>query len=541
MISNYIKILLPAFALMLAGCQDNDISVNTDTENDTRRVEIAGPAGDITYKISDFIGDFENENLFVAEDGLIYGSYSQEVDIAWESLVTLPDFQETWYFSPLEFMGAPGLKVAADVVFTKKIKLNNRDDVRYDSLAMDNGMLTALISLPDGSVGDITITIPEIVEENGNPLAFSFYAAESNHTFSINESLAGKDIVPSQAQDSSYVSVVTSLDLSEAVAEDVVIDFSIADMNSEMTFGYFGQQEASKLEQQLTFDVFDELDMVDEIEFFDFTIDIETTSGIGVPFDVRTQNIQFFREEDVSCGDLTVKGNDYVDLSLEAAAYSDPVETRTTSFRINRENSENIVSIGNCYPDRMVFDVTSFSNPDGEPDQQNFMGSDNILKGKLTVILPAWFRTSTDSTYSRTDTIDFDFNDILGDNDQDARELEEFKVYFDFYSKIPLDISASAWVIDEDGNKIDDLLDGSIKMIKPGQPDESDMVQEAEHSDFVVSISGDKINNFLNKNAMNIVIQTKMATYENDYIKLYDDMDFKAVVSFDGAGRIPSF
>jgi hypothetical protein len=442
------------------------------------------------------------------------------------------------HYAPSTYAASPRLKAAAQATFTEKVPLNYRDDVRYDELSMEGGALTASLIFPPGTSGQVNITIPE-VSENGVALSYPFTIDETNRFFYVNEDLSGKEVIPSQGVDSSYISVVTTMDLTGVAPGEVEFDFSLSNMRPGLTFGYFGQQESTRPNEEVTLDVFDELDMADEIEFFDFRIDLEVSSEIGVPFKVVAENMQFFNADDELIHTLRVNGSDQIMMELDAAVYSEPIQQTETQFHISNENSDNIVEIENSYPRRMVFDVTSFSNPDGETAQQNFMGPSNDLKGMMKVVIPAWFKTTKE--YEYTDTIDFDFNDILEDNDEDARGLESFTVFFDFFNKIPLDISASAWVIDAQGNKIDDLLESEINVVEGGNMDETGRVSEATHTQFTITIGGGQINEFLDKNAMNIVLKTKIDTGDGEYVKIYDDMSFTADVSFEAAGKIPSF
>lgn len=542
-IADILKTMLPAAALLLAGCQDDDIMVNTDSADDNREIEIAAPAGEITYQIADLLDDLDNEYVFVDDQGLVNVSYSQDVDIEWETLVSIPDVSETWYFSPSDGIPfpSPRLKAAVATSFTEKVKLNHRDDMRYDSLNMDNGLLVAQLRFPYGTTGTASVTIPEVTN-NGTPLTYTFVVDESNYVFDIYEDISGMRVEPSQATDSSYLKVVTAMDLNNVAVGDVELDFQLTNMQPGMTFGYFGNQTSPVRHEELTFDVFDDLELLEDqsIEFGNVYLDVEVNSGIGVPFNVRVENMNFYLEDGQPYADpLTIDGNPYLDLTLEAATYGDPIEPTATTLRINKETPSNIVDIVNAYPRRMVFDVFSVSNPSHGPQTFNFMGPDNVLNGTMDIVLPAYFKTSA---YSRTDTVDFDFNDIVGEDDEDVRELEEFTVYFDFFSKIPADIAASAHVIDGNGTKIDDILEASTSVIAAGVPDETTgRVTEAEQTTFTITVSGDQINQFLDQNAMNIVIETDFATGGDDYIRIYEDMDFRAVVSFEGTGKIPSF
>ncbi|MFO8001835.1 MAG: hypothetical protein R6U46_11365 [Marinilabilia sp.] len=525
--------LMMLFAVVVAfsGCQDDDIAVTTDAENDGRQLELAGPAGEITYEMSDLIEEIDSEYILVREDGLITASYDQEVDIDWETLVLLRDISETWYFSPYDLMSSSQLKATETFEYTEKVKLNHRDDVRYDSLTMNGGTLEAEISIPEGTTGDVTFTIPEVTEE-GEPLQYHFNADEFNRVFQINEDLESKFVEFSQGEDSSYVTVDITFEVDNVGIGDVVVDFSLTDMQPGLTFGYFGQQEASREQEELSFDVFEELDILDGIEFADFDVNIDITSTIGVPFEVQTENIEFYHENGESAGELVVDGNNYVNMSLPSATYGDSIEEVTEGFRINRDNS-NIVDLGNSYPAKMVFDVTSFSNPEGDTGDQNFMGPGNELIGNMNISIPAWFRTSN---YSRQDTIDFDFNDMLGDSDEDARDVEMFKAYFDFYNKLPVGISVTAKVIDAGGNELDVLFDGDV--VSAGKPDDSGYVSEEEHTELEVSLTSNQINQYLDENAMNIILEMDIGTAGDDFIKVYEDMFFRAVASFEMSGEV---
>ncbi|MGQ1889488.1 hypothetical protein ACT29H_03510 [Thermophagus sp. OGC60D27] len=535
--------LFLASCFLFVRCQGDDIHVETDNE-DNRKLEIAAPLGEITYKVSDFLEEIDNEYVFVDEDGLVNARFSQDIDIEWESLITLSDFSETWVYSPLSLSLSPGLKVAASGQFKEKVRLNNRDDIRLDTIYMNGGHLQIQLEVPNGTSGDISVIIPEILN-NGQALQYTFPVNGSSHSFTIDEDLAGMRTIPSQAQDSSYLSIVTTVNLDNAELGNVVLDFSLTDMHPGLTFGYFGQQEATKTEQDLSFEVFDDLEDVEKIKFYDLKIEMEVESGIGVPFDVRVQDIQFFKNEGNPCGTLLVGENNetVVNLFMEPATYGNPIVNSITTLTLDRDTSGNMVDIVNCYPERVHFDVTSFSNPEGETALANFMGPDNTLKGTLKIILPAWFKTDE---YSRLDTINFDIHDILGEDEDDAREIDEVTIFFDFYSRIPVDITAGAWVIDDQGNKINDLLDVT-NVIIAGEPDgQTGYVTEPELSTFSVSLSGDQIDEYLDRNAMEIVLESHFDTPENDtpeknYIRIYEDMDFRGVVSFKINGGIPSF
>jgi len=516
--------------LVFAGCQEDDIAVTTDAEDDGRQLEMAGPAGDVTLEISDLLDEIDNEHIHIKGDGLVSFRYDQEVDIDWETLVLLDDFHDNWQYAL-----PPSINLDAGMTetieFTEKVKLNHQDDVRYDSITMRGGALTAELTVPPGLEGTIEVTIPELME-NEEPFSEQFPADGSGQNFSIYEDLTDKYVEFSQGVDSSYISVVTTMELEDAAGGDYNLDFSLNDMQPGMAFGYFGQQEEARTGEHFSFDVFDELEDFDEFKFADVEADIELTSTIGVPFDVQIENMQFTKDDGSSCGDLMVDQNDFVNIELPSATFGNPIDTANTNFHISGDNS-NIVEIANCYPDKMVFDVTSYSNPEGDTGDQNFMGPENELTGNMVITIPAWFQTKG---YSRRDTIDFDVNDMLKDSEDEARDIDEMTVYFNFSNKLPIGISAKATVIDAQGRELDELFSGEV--IRAGTPSDEGYVDEAEQTEFEISLSGEQINQYLDENAMKIILATETGTPGDGFIKLYEDMFFNADVSFEASGEV---
>ena len=520
--------LLVVFAMV--GCQDDDIAVTTDAENDGRSLEVAGPVGDVTLEVSDLLEEIDDEQIYVKDDGLVCIRYDQAFDIGWESLVLLRDIDEEWSFSSFGF-GSPELK-ASFAPQERKVKLNHQADVRYDSINFRGGTLFAELVVPDGTTGHVEVAIPE-VKDNGSSLEYELDMADgTSHT--INEDLAGKQVEFSQGVDSSYITVITTFgdDFSPGFGTDAKLDFSLSNMQPGISFGYFGQQEESRTFNELSIDIFQEDVFGSDIELGEIEADVEVSSTIGVPFGVRVDSMHFLREDESNCGELSVKNNNYVDIELPQAIYGDPIEMADTSYHISKDSPSNIVEIANCNPDKMVFNVTSYSNPEGETGIQNFMGPGNELTGNMAITIPASFKT--DSSYSRRDTIDFDVNEIVEEGEEEARDVDKLSVYFVFDNKLPLSISSTAKVLDAFENELDTLYNGEL--IKAGTPNADGYIDEAEQTTFVINLSGDQINQYLDNEAMKIVLESEVKTPGDIFVKIYEDMNFNADVSFDFSG-----
>jgi hypothetical protein len=544
--------MLPVLLFFLIGCQDDDISVSTNIENDNRKIEFAAPIGEISYTIADVIKDIDSEYLTVEDDGLLVLNYEQEVGIEWETLVNFRNFDGDWSYPPLSAPGTSQLK-AEPISFSEKVILGDPEYVRYDSSYLDRGTLQAALSVPDGTQGTITLKMPDIIKPDGSILQYVFHPDGSNNqSFERNADLNGMKIFFNQESDipeeyNSYIWIVVEMDLDNIILDQAHLTFRVADLEPEVTFGYFGQRQNAKVGEELVFNIFEEFGFlnVDGVEFKDFSFNFDVTSGIGVPFDVIVKNTAFYKSDGAYIGELLMETEesedvDSVYVSIGSAKY-DPSEDAYESVTINGDNS-NIDVLGNAYPAKMLFDVVSVSNPDGKPEtpDYNFMGPSNILEGKMIGRIPLWFRTNM---YEHTDTIDFDFVDLIGDSEDDLREFDKLELWLDFYSKLPFGIKGKAKVINEEGQILMELFEGEkIDIIKGGAPDdETGYVNESEDNVVMIGITKENINEFLDKNAMYIILDLEAATYEDVFVKIYEDMDFRAKVSTDIKGRIPSF
>ncbi|ASB50139.1 hypothetical protein [Alkalitalea saponilacus] len=540
-------ILCCMFGLLLYGCKQDDIYVNLDNSDDNREVGLAGPFAKIGFNLADFLDDIDEDILHIGEDGLISLKYREEVYIDWKELVKLNDVDANWdYFS----LRSTSLKSANSIEFSQKVQMNHRGDVRYDSLTLNQGILNMYVVFPTDESGQIDISIPEVQDENGDGLTFSHIVTpESNH-FSVSDySLANHEIHFNQDPDMvpgeefSYINVITSFtpDNPNAEIENIDLSFSLTGMQPEITFGYFGVQESEELNASLTFDAFEELDLIDEIEFGDFILNVEVENSIGVPFFVTANNVRFYKEEETDPDQydwlLNLFNGDELTMQVNPAVYGPPVQPRisTLSPYINKANS-NIIEIGNGYPVKMLCDLFATSNPDDD-GKQNFMGIIDQLRADLIIEIPMWFRTEK---YARKDTIEFDFLDIIGDDEEEVRRMKEVNLYFDFTSWLPLNASVEAWVVDIDGNRISTLIPPST-VIPAAMVNEELRVLNSVKESFKISVNRDQINKFIDEKAMEIILETTLATPENGsvFIKLFEDARLETVFNFDLEGQIP--
>lgn len=520
--------------LLMIGCKGEDIFVDFNKEGDGKDFEFAGPFAKVNITVLEWIEEaFPNEEFDVDANGLISKGYTEEIFLEWDGLAEITDKSGEFIF--------PTIKTGGALEYPQKIQFNNTNDVRFDSLIITSGNLTYNVDAPVGTNGFITISIPELITANG-PYTRTLNITASQRTFEISLPLNRSKIRFSHDDpNSSYITFNTSIDINPNNPVDTPgtarIAYTITDIIPEVAFGYFGQKEKSKIDASISFSLFKDMDLIDEIEFADVELDIMAYNLIGVPFSVRTENIRLFNDETPEEVDLLlIDNNNFVEMDVPTAQFANPIIAGTSNKIINNINS-NFKTLGNKYPDRLLCDIRGFSNPDGE-ESQNFITTETRLRTDLKLKIPFWFKAAL---YTRKDTVEFDFNDMIGEDKEYIEKLEFAKIHFDFFNKFPIDIIANAVVVNENNVVIETLFGGDQNVIKSGVPNSIGRITKAEETEFVVSITNKQIKRFISENAKNIIIETKASSYNQglDYVKIFDTTALDAIISTDLKGQMP--
>lgn len=543
---NIFKGLLMGALVVFSGCKQDDIFINEPQDGDMRSVGLAGPFASFNLSVDDFIDDLAEEDIYVDEEGVLFFQYRESVFVNWESLVTLRDVNERWSYSfPFS---APSLKASSsELLFSEEVVLSHQDDVRYDRVTLLDGELDLSFEVPPGLEGSITVEIPQATMANGEVLRVEFvvdplgFATSNELPLSLVDFQVEFDSETEEPYNSHIdINVYEDLTLTAfPTGGEVALNFSLTDLKKKSAYGYFGDQTATREDAELEFDIFEEVeDLAAHVELEDFELDIEIFNSIGVPFYVEANNVRFF-QRDVETPDsyLIIDGEnkaviDYIPNAVE----TEPLTPGRTTFTVSGSNS-NLIEIGNTFPVRMMVDLVSRSNPPAPEgvvaDRDNFMLEVEELQADLVFKLPLWFR-ATD--YARTDTIEFDFVDIIDGSEEEVDHIELAKIFFDFESTFPLNILATAWVIDAQGNKIDDLLENNTYIIRSGT------AAIPGESTFEIGLTGEQIRLFQDQAAKEMVMSYFLSTGDADSepVKIKQDAAIKGAVSFDFSGNIPN-
>ena len=527
--------------ITMASCQGEDIIISTDNQDENRVVSFTGPAAKFNYSLGDLITDLDEAYIRTDATGAIYLTFKQEHQIQWGSLVRFNNVTGSWIF-PVTAV-PPGNQ--AILTGSGMIRLNPGDDVRYDQIILNNGSLVIEIQVPPGSTGSVIVSIPEALL-NQNRLTSTVAVNPLQTRYVVNFNLAGAAITPRQNSPVipfySYISVETLTSLSGFTGPgNVAVSYTVSGLTHERAYGYFGQQESSRIDASLDFDVLDEFAIAENIEFGHIELDIEAINSMGVSFQARAENTRFFKTMDnpLPVWQLTLNAANQALLNIPAAIDGQPVIPSTGNIKITPSNS-NILEIGNNFPVRLLTNLYALSNPQGLGGPQNFTGRNPALPVNIIFTVPLLFRASG---YSRTDTIGFDFRQILEGWHDEARKISRFEVYMDFSSMAPFDLQAKAWVIDSLGNRIDDIIAEETFFIRAARPATGNNAATAQETSTSVKLTGEQINLFLNAGVKHIVIESSISTYNsgNVMVTLRDNMSVDGKVSFAIEGQIPIF
>lgn len=530
----YLMSLVLALSV-LSACQQDDIVINELKEGDGRDLDFVGPLANINFSVYDMIEDLE-EDLWFGEDSLVYYLHREPVTLNWEHLVSLPEIYEEWTFTMPADLTAPLKAGSTEWHYSEEVVFSHQDDVRYDQLLMKSGLMILNPHLPFGLYGSVRIQIPE-ASLNGEVFEIELESGDVEYV-----DLSGYllDFTSNEAEPfRSRLTVNYRVEEFNGSPQNdyVLLIFEMTEMDYESAYGYFGYQKADEMDASLSFDFFDEIELDEHIELADFEMDVEVYNSIGVPFYVEATNIRFFHEdEEVSV--LTMKDNSTIRFDyLPSAIDADPLVPGYDQFIVNDSNS-NALEIGNSAPVRMMADIYASSNPevpDGlefpEAPDYNFIFSQRELEVDLVLKVPFHFWADS---YARMDTVEFDFLDIIDGSEDDVDHINLVDFYFDFKNELPLDVQVTAWVVDAEGEKVDDLLAANTEFVKAG-----DRGAPAASS-FQVGLTAAQISLFKQRAVKEIVLAYELSTGNGEgAVKIYGDSRFSAKVSVEASGSIP--
>lgn len=519
--------------ITLYNCKGDDIIINTDL-SDSKTYEANLPIVK-HYKatLKDLIEHYDDERLYIDEQGVVNFSVKKDVDVVWNDLADMKDInlQKTYSMSDHEIGGNK-------YRFDENLSANSHEDARYDSAHIADGMLRLSFRVPIDYKGELNVTLPQFRPT----ITRTFYADGINiNEYRITVNTKDHKLIFNHEGNNSIINVELEADF-ETIGDpnsNLTARYQYRDVTTNALFGYFGQRSAELKDQKQTID-----DVKSILEYVSFELDeikysLNSTNYIGAPFDVHATNIRFYKaEEDEEFELLLVDGKSEIKTFVESPKYSDNIVPTFSEVVVDSKTS-NVLQIANPFPEKIIADIIAISNPQGEEiNKPNYYTGYDTLFAELKIEAPLTMKIKE---FSRKDTIDFDFRDMVENKRENAEIIEMASIYINLFNFLPFDVEANLYVIDKDGNKLDDIFTNYKQILESGDIVNGKLNDE-KVTEIIVELTKKEALLYFDKNAYNLVLETRTSSknHNADFVKIYEHYGLGAKISVSAKSKLPN-
>ncbi len=523
-------LILSAGMLLPTSCIKDEPAID-DLEY-TRPLNISAPVSVINsnYKnILKRLADNDNGNvpdIKVADDGMLYVMYSKDYEVRWNDVLNLnPVSWNTQKHMSL----VKGNKISWSQ--DKRILLNSDRTQRIDSSTIDKTTMTVKAE-PLAADGEGTLTIPDF-SINGKTLEVKWPLNEG-----LNKSidLKGYKMIPSHAADSSFItpaiviSGTASVNSAEALFE---FSMSMTDILPQVIFGFFGTKEVYNEQSNMGLEFFDTYDFSEDIEFTGANIGLTVSNWTGTPFNVTMDIMRFIKrdKDSVKINFFNLDNTLFVDqVSHNDYRPDGKFEPHRNNYALDESNSD-VNALLSFDPISYRYKMIVESNPKGEI-KENFLTQESTLEYHANVYVPIWMKVTN---IDRNDTIDFDLNGIILDEDN-ADYVDTLAMYFDFENGFPLTLTAQAYLLDKHNRVVDSLFPKREMVWTMPDIDRNDRVSSWKKSTHKAVMTNKKIKKCSDADVKKILLKTVANTgtgNDNRFFKFYKDYGMNMKFSFE--------
>lgn len=522
------KIIIAILIAVVTGsCMKEDV-VLENPQNYNRPLNLAAPLVNIHFGAKDLLERIDTSAFIQTDDkGLLHFRYDTTFFAEWDDLINFDDlsYSANYDISPLNNVPMP-------FTFTDTVVANEDPTQRFDSLTIKQAIMKLSLSCPPGLTGRYEVTIPEILKPDGLPVVFK---GALGGVITTNEDITNGRIIFSHVPGKSFyrlvITVYVNKPSSPPVHTNLGITATIDDLLPKTLFGYFGQTDVFHKQHEIAIDFFNKMNFSEMIQLKEISMDISVDNYFGVPIMLNFDSLLFTNETTGQAVDVYINnGNNNV--LIDAATYAEPIVPSTNKLSINSENS-NLIDGINIGPTNIYIAATGNSNPNGET-AENFVETSTKLNGKISIDIPFWFKTEL---YARTDTMDFDFKDMIEDSTQ-IDYLNELNLYFKFNNGFPFNIEAQAYFVDEFYHKVDSVFPdvGGELIWKSGVIDANGIVTSPSKTDVTISINQEKAKKLYDREIKFILVKSQVSTGllgSPEFVKLLDTYAIDLSLSFE--------
>ena len=296
-------------------------------------------------------------------------------------------------------------------------------------------------------------------------------------------------------------------------AGSLSVDLSITEMEVSYLSGYFGKTTYTPQEKEVKFDFFDKMNFEGIFGFQKIEMTAEVTNWTGIPINISSDVC--FVNGNGSNQPLELENK--IDFDVPAATESGNNHTVTPS-----ENSFFTSSLSEIefesrnYPIGFKFiNLKGEANPHGI--SPNFIVKNDqggLADVDFTLALPLIVRIDN---YSRSDTVAFDYNDIIKNDEEFSNSIEDMTVKLSIVNALPFDVILEAIAIDADDNRVETILA------------ETPIVADEGTQYIPIRLVQSQLKEFMSENVKNIVLHTTSKT--EGYVPLKENSFIDITVS----------
>ena len=519
-----IKILSVVLALAFTSCLKNEIVYNTD-DLDFRPWKIAAPIAKIHVPLYKSIGKWVNfDELDLTDingEKVICVRYTHSETIEWDDEdLGITDISSPYgwgYELPGDISSLPNSEFTHTISAIAPIE-TAKADAYITEAELTSFKFKLSITIPDNLTGDVTITIPQLKDQNGADFTRTYNNLQGVHNVPVEILTDYKLETPDKQLQMDCTFTVKSTG-GGSTAGSIMADVSFLDIEVDYMKGYFGEL-TYKENVEMDIDFFDELDFEGTIGIKGIKMDVVATNRSGLPINVKAD--AFFINE----GGL----NEHLELDPPFDFYIDgatvPTEAAVSPFFTTMPDIE---FVNGQYPSKLRFDVEGKANPDGNPngDVTNFIvksNDDHLANVDFTLTVPLYIKMSA---YNRADTVAFDYNKIIDNDEKLSKSIHNFTLTMIVDNSLPFAINLSADAIDEAGNIVEeDIMNVNINAKQKNPPIE-------------IKLTQDLFEKFRAGEVKNIVLRSKAQTANEDYVRVTENDYLDIVVSTRFEANIP--
>jgi hypothetical protein len=516
-----ISILTAILALTVVSCLKNDIVWESENA-ELRTLEFAAPIVKIHVPLYETMKkEFDFDDLFVNSEGVICVQYTKSEVIEWNNDIGIQRYDN--FDKPWQAPITAGTINTQFPPFAVHLQSHSPDKsgtyIKKAELASGE-IKFSLTGLNVLSNGYVTITIPELTNRQGDSFTEIITLPTSQTDYNYN--LEGYTI---ETDNNHNLNVEFAINATATSAGSLYIQFEIFNFEVSFLSGYFGEIIKTE-EYEIEFDFFNELDFDGTFGFRDIAIDAKVTNMAGLPMNVKADI--FFVDENALNEKLNLTPPFNFDVSSATISNNDKtiipaVETFPTMTLTEIEFKNGV------FPNKLKFEIegkTNYVNGSLVTDVENFVVKDdnNILaEVDFTLTAPLYVKIGG---YSRTDTIGFNFNDIISDDEDFPSSVDNMMINLAIVNNLPFEITLEAFAVDDAGNYVETVLNSTI--ITGGtQKVPIHLIQR-------------QLELFRTADVKNIVLHTIAKTVNEDYVKIKADSYLDISVSINFKSSIPN-